>query len=118
MDNSGSFINMVTYLAKQYHIWHIQISRYNFQANGIVERSHFDVRQALVKVCKEDISKWNKGVYSIFWSERMMTRKKMGCSTFYAAIGVIPLIPLDIAEAMYLQPAPTMTLTTMELIAR
>ena len=39
-------------------------------------------------------------------------------SPFYAATGVIPLIPLDIVEATYLQLAPTTTLTTMELIAR
>ena len=48
----------------------------------------------------------------------MTTRKRMGCSPFYAATGAIPLIPLDIVEATYLQPAPTMTLTTTELIAR
>ena len=34
------------------------------------------------------------------------------------ATGAIPLIPLDIVEVTYLQLAPTMTLTTMELIAR
>ena len=79
---------------------------------------HFDVRQALVKVCEGDISKWNKGVYSVFWAERMMTRKRMGCSPFYMATGAIPLIPLDMVEVTYLQPAPTTTLTTMELIAR
>ena len=99
-------------------MWHIQISGYNSQANGIVKRSHFDIRQALVKACKGDISKWNKGVYLVFWAERMMTRKRMGCSPFYTATGAIPLIPLDIVEATYLQPTPTTMLTTMELIAR
>ena len=118
MDNSGPFINAVTYLAKRYHIWHIRNSRYNSQANGIVERLHFDVRQALVKACEGDISKWNKGVYSVFWAERMMTRKRMGCSPFYVAIGVIPIILLDIVEATYLQLAPTTMLTSTELIAR
>jgi hypothetical protein len=42
----------------------------------------------------------------------------MGCSPFYAATGAIPLIPLDIVEATYLQPPPESTLTTTELIAR
>ena len=79
---------------------------------------HFNVRQVLVKACKGDISKWSKGVYLVFWTERMITRKRMGCSLFYMAMGAIPLIPLDIVEVTYLQPAPTMMLTTMELIAR
>ena len=83
-----------------------------------MERSHFDVRQALVKACDGDINKWNKGVYSVFGAERMMTRKRMRCSPFYVATGAIPLIPLDIMEATYLQLAPMMTLTTIELIAR
>ena len=109
---------MVTYLVKRYHIWHIWISRYNSQANSIVERLHFNGRQALVKACEGDISKWSKGVYSVFWAERITTRKRMGCLPIYAATGAIPLIPLDIVEATYLQPAPTVTLTTMELIAR
>ena len=42
----------------------------------------------------------------------------MGCLPFYMATGAIPLIPLDIVEATYLQLAPTTMLTTTELIAR
>jgi hypothetical protein len=103
-DNSGAFINAVNYLAKKYHIWHIQISRYNSWANGIVERWHFNVRQALVKACEGDINKWNRGAYYIFWVERMITRKRMGYLPFYVVMGVIPLIPLKIVEATYLQP--------------
>ena len=49
-DNSPPFIKALDYLAKWYHIYHITISGYNSRANGIVKRSHFDVRQALVKL--------------------------------------------------------------------
>ena len=117
-DNSAPFIKAVEYLAKWYHIYHITISGYNSRVNGIVERSHFGVRQALVKACDRDISKWNKGAYSVFWAERMMTRRRMGCSPYYAATGATPLIPLDIMEATYLQLPPLSVLLTMDLIAR
>ena len=86
--------------------------------NGIVERSHFDVRQALVKACDGDISKWNRGAYSVFWAEIMTTRRRMGCLPYYAATGATPLIPLDITEATYLQPPPLSVLSMMDLIAR
>jgi hypothetical protein len=76
------------------------------------------MRQALVKACEGDIGKWNRGTYSVFWAERMMTRKRIGCLPFYAVMGTMPLIPLDIVEATYLQPPPESTLTTTELIAR
>ena len=117
-DNSAPFIKALDYLAKWYHIYHIMISRYNSRANGIVERSHFDVRQALVKACDRDISKWNRGAYSVFWAERMMTRRRMGCSPYCAAMGATPLIPLDIMEAIYLQPPALSVLSTTDLIAR
>ena len=42
-DNSAPFVKALTYLAKHYHITHIRISGYNSRANGLVERSHFDV---------------------------------------------------------------------------
>ncbi|KIK73070.1 hypothetical protein PAXRUDRAFT_74267, partial [Paxillus rubicundulus Ve08.2h10] len=36
-------------LASRYNIRHIRISPYNSQANGIVERRHYDVREAIIK---------------------------------------------------------------------
>ena len=115
MDNSLPFIKALDYLAKRYHIYHIKISGYNSRANGIIERSHFDLRQALVKAFNRDISKWNRSAYLMFWAERMTMRRRMGCSLYYAATGAMPLIPLDITEATYLQPLP---LSTMDLIAQ
>jgi hypothetical protein len=42
----------------------------------------------------------------------------MGCSPYFAATGSHPVIPLDIYEATYLQPAPSSILSTTDLIAR
>ena len=117
-DNSAPFIKTLDYLAKWYHIYHIMISGYNSRANGIVERSHFDVRQALVKACDGDISKWNRGAYLVFWAERMTMRRRMSCLPYYAATGATPLIPLDITEATYLQPPPLSVLSMTDLIAQ
>ena len=46
-DNGAPFIKALDYLAKHYHLRHIRILGYNSHMNGIVERSHFDVQQAL-----------------------------------------------------------------------
>ncbi|KAG6869472.1 hypothetical protein C0995_002851, partial [Termitomyces sp. Mi166 len=53
-DNGAPIIKATAYLTKQYHINHIQISEYNKRANGLVERPHFDVRQALIKAADGD----------------------------------------------------------------
>jgi hypothetical protein len=37
-----------------YNLNHIRISGYNSHANGMVEHSHFDVRQSLFKVVDGD----------------------------------------------------------------
>jgi hypothetical protein len=82
-DNSPAFITAMEYLAKQYHIHHICISRYNSRANGLVERAHFDVRQSLFKAVDSDQTKWSIGIHSVFWAERVTVRKRMGCSPYH-----------------------------------
>src|ERR1700677_2407557 len=42
----------------------------------------------------------------------------MGCSPYFAVTGAHPVLPFNISEATYLQPAPTLILSTTNLIAR
>ena len=117
-DNGAPFVKALAYLAKHYHITHIRISGYNSRANGLVERSHFDVRQALYKACDGDESKWSSVAYSVFWAERVTVRRRMGCSPYFATTGTHPLLPFDISEATYLLPPPESVLSSTDLIAR
>jgi hypothetical protein len=117
-DNGGPLVKAIKYLSKRYHINHIRISGYNSRANGLIERSHFDVRQALFKAADGDQSKWASVAYSVFWADRVTVRKRMGCSPYFAVTGTHPLLPFDISEASYLLPPPDSILTTTDLIAR
>jgi transposase InsO family protein len=117
-DNGAAFLKALDYLAKQYQIKHIRISGYNSRANGIVERSHFDVRQSLFKAADGDQKKWSLVAHSVFWAERVTFRKRMGCSPYFAVTGSHPIFPFDIFEATYLQPAPDSILSSTDLIAR
>jgi hypothetical protein len=116
-DNGGPFIKALEYLAKKYHIHHIRISGYNSRANGLIERSHFDVRQALFKSVDGDQAKWSTAAYSVFWADRITIRRRMGCSPYFAVTGTHPILPLDISEATYLLPPPSDILSTTDLIA-
>src|SRR5271155_4281197 len=104
-DNGPAFLKALKYLEKHYHIKHIRISGYNSRANGLVKRSHFEVREAIFKACDGIESKWSSTAYSIFWAERVTIRRRMGCLPYSAAPGTHPLFPIDIAEANYLLPA-------------
>ncbi|KIM88124.1 hypothetical protein PILCRDRAFT_62421, partial [Piloderma croceum F 1598] len=78
---------------------------------------HFDVRQALYKAVDGDQAKWSRAAYSIFWADRVTIRRRMGCSPYFAVTGAHPILPLDIAEATYLLPPPSATMSTTDLIA-
>lgn len=117
-DNGAPFVKAMDYLAKAYHVGHMHISGYNSWANGIVERSHFDMRQALFKACDGEQSKWASVAYSVFWAEQVTVRRRMVCSPYFTTTGTHLLLPFDIMEANYLLPLPDSTLTTTDLIAR
>src|ERR1700677_4434913 len=109
-DNSAPFLKALAYLSKRYHINHIRISGYNSRANGMVKRSHFDVRQSLFKSADGDEKRWSQVTYSVLWAERVTVRKRMGCSPYFAVTGAHLILLFNISEATYLQPAPTLIL--------
>jgi hypothetical protein len=115
-DNSKPFIDALEYLAAKYGIRHIRISPYNSQANGPVERRHLDVREAIMKTCEGDESKWHTVVPLVFWAERVTTHRNLGYSSYYIAHGIEPLFPFDLAEATYMVPAQD-AMSTSDLIA-
>ena len=115
-DNGKPFVAALGYIEKKYHIKHIRISGYNSRSNGIVEQSHFDVRQVLFRVADGKQGKWLQVAYSAFWSECITPRCRMGCSPYFAVMGTHPLLPFDIIEVNYLLPLPDSLLSTTNLI--
>ncbi|KNZ72664.1 hypothetical protein J132_02258 [Termitomyces sp. J132] len=116
-NNGPPILKAVTYLVKKYNLHHIWTSGYNKRANGIVERPHFDVCQALFKAVDSDQSRWSTATYSVFWSEQVIVCKQMDCSPYFMTTGTHPLLPADIVEATYLQLLPNLLLSTTDLIA-
>ena len=117
IDNGGPFVKAIRILGDKYNIRGIRISPYNSQANGKIERPHWDVRQMLYKaVGKEHLSRWFKFLPYVLWADRISIRKGTGCSPFFLVTGAHPLTPLDIQEATWLVVVPDRLLTTEELI--
>ncbi|KNZ72276.1 hypothetical protein J132_04070 [Termitomyces sp. J132] len=63
------------------------------------------------------LAEWSTTTYSVFWSEHVTVRKRMGCSPYFMTTGTYPLLPADTVEATYLQPPPNSLLSTTDLIA-
>jgi hypothetical protein len=116
-DNGPAYIAAVNELGSTYGIHHIRISGYNSRANGLIESKHFDVREAIMKTCEGNASKWRQVLPQVFWAERTTIRRSTGYSPYYMVHGVHPLLPFDIHEATYLAPTQDFGITTEELIA-
>ena len=111
----GEFLKMV----EKYNMHQIKISPYNSQANGVVERGHFTIREALVKMSGGNISKWPSLLRAALHADRITIRRATGFSPYYLLHGVHPLLPCDLAEATFMVPRLKESMTdTGLLIAR
>ena len=89
---------------------------YNSQANGIIERRHLDVQEALLKACEGETAKWSRYAHSVFWAKRITVQQATERSSYYMVHSVEPVLPFDLTEATYLLPLQDLPLFSMELI--
>lgn len=115
-DNAPVMKSMLKWLENKYGIRGIRISAYNSQANGKIERAHFDIRQALVKATGGNLAKWWWFLNHVFWADRITTRRGFGCSPYFLVTGAEPILPLDIVESTWLVKIPDRILTHSELL--
>jgi hypothetical protein len=115
-DNAGQFLAALDWLQAKYGITGIRISSYNSQANGPVERGHWDLRQSIFKATGGDGRKWFWFLPQVLWADRITTRRGLGCSPYFAVTGAHPTVPLDIVEATWLVEYPDHIISTAELV--
>ena len=115
-DNGPSFSGQFAELLRRYGIPQIKISPYNSQANGVVERGHYNIREAIVKLCKGDLSQWPLMVPAAVYADRITVRRATGFSPYYLLHGVHPLMPGDLTDATFLATDYHPDMTTEELL--
>ncbi|KAF7777764.1 hypothetical protein Agabi119p4_3836 [Agaricus bisporus var. burnettii] len=115
-DNGSPFRKAVKWLEEKYNIKGVAISPYNSQANGTIERPHWDLRQMLYKATGGDVKKWFFYLSHVTWADRITIRKGTGCSPYFMITGAHPTLPLDIIEATWLVTYPETIATNSELI--
>ena len=115
-DNGSLLEGEFSQLVKKYNIHHIRISPYNSQANGVVERGHFILREALVKMCAGNMTKWPSLLPAAVYANRITVRRATGFSPYYLLHGTHPLLPCDLAEATFMVPRMKVPMTDTELM--
>jgi hypothetical protein len=116
-DNGPEVEGAFKELLKRYRIPQAQISPYNKQANGVVERGHFTIRESLMKVCGDKPESWSPHVPLAFFADKVSTSKVTGCSPFYMLHGVHPVLPFDLTEATFMIQGYQKGLSSSDLLA-
>ena len=101
-DNGPSFGQEFSRLLAQYGIRHIKISPYNSQANGVVERGHYNIREALIKLSNGNLSQWPLMVPAAVYADRITVRRATGFSPYFLLHGTHPVMPGDLTDATFL----------------
>ena len=116
-DNGSEVKGAFEKLMKRYSIPHIRISPYNSKANGVVERGHFIIREAIIKSCNGDINLWPTKVHHAFFADKVITCCSTGFSPFYLLHGLDPILPFDLFEATHLVEGFHSGMSSQELLA-
>lgn len=116
-DNGPAIKKAMAYIEEKYGIKGILISPYNKQANGKVERGHWDIRQSLFKVCRGNSERWPAYLYEILWAERITVKRSLGTLPFHAVTGCDPILPLDLDEVTWLVDTPDKLMSHTDLVA-
>jgi len=116
-DNGPSLMGEFAQIVQKFNVRHIKISPYNSQANGVVERGHYNLREAIVKMCAGRLQDWPEMLPAAVYADRITTRRATGFSPFYLLHGVHPMLPCDLAEATFMVRSFTPGMKNVDLLA-
>lgn len=90
MDNGSENKDITKTLLENYNVKNVNISAYYPQSNGLVERGHASVVNALAKYCHDrQFQQWNAVLPLVLWADRVTVRRSTGYS------GRDYLLPVD-----------------------
>lgn len=116
-DNGSEVKGAFAELAKKYGFPHVKVSPYNARANGVVERGHFILREAIVKASKGEIKRWPDLLHHAVFADKIMARRSTGFSPYFLLHGVEPVMPFDLTESTFMVQGFKSGMLTSDLLA-
>ena len=114
-DNGSEVKGAFAELLRRLNIPQVRISAYNKQANGVVERGHFILREAIMKSVQYR-KEWPTKVHLAAFADRVTVSKVTGFSAYYLLHGIHPVLPFDLADATFLVDGFTSGLSSTDLL--
>jgi hypothetical protein len=114
-DNGSEVKGAFAELLRRLNIPQVRISPYNKQANGVVERGHFILREAIMKsvLHRKD---WPAKLHLAAFADRVTVSKVTGFSAYFLLHGVHPVLSFDLADATFLVDGFTSGLSSADLL--
>jgi transposase InsO family protein len=114
-DNGPEVKGAFAELLRRLDVPQVRISPYNKQANGVVERGHFIIREAIMKsvIHRKD---WPSKLPIALFADRVTVSRVTGFSAYYLLHGVHPVLPFDLADATFLVDGFTTGMSSEELL--
>ena len=81
---------------QRYGINRVQVSAYHPQANGMVERGHRSIVEALVRMTNGGITKWTRNLPSVLLAERTTVHNPTGKTPFGVIYGREAVLPVEL----------------------
>lgn len=91
-ENRGS---VETELAK-YNIRKIAVSAYHPEGNGLVERGHQDIINALSKLTNGSMKNWERFLHDVLWADRTTVRTSTGMTPAEMMYGFDSVLPIEL----------------------
>jgi hypothetical protein len=95
MDNGKENLDLTKSLLENYQIKNINISDFHPQSNGLVERGHSPLVNALSKYARDRQNDWVRYLPLAMWADRVTIRQSTGYSAFRLLYGQDCLLPVD-----------------------
>ena len=83
-------------LTTKYKIKRTVISAYNSKGNGMVERGHQPIVNALAKMTNGKWKNWDRHLHAVLWADRTTVRGPTGMAPYRLLYGFDPVLPIEL----------------------
>ena len=96
IDGGSENKEAVAELTRRYGIKRVMVSAYHPQANGMIERGHKPIVDALSKMSDEGSNNWVRNLPAVLWADRSTVRTSTGLTPYYISCGNEPVLPIEL----------------------
>ncbi len=96
IDEGSENKDAVAELAERYEVKRVLVSAYHPQANGMIERGHKPIVNALSKMSAEGSTNWVRNLPAVLWADWSTVCTLTGITLYYISCRSEPVLPIEL----------------------